>query len=61
MLDLLPPVMRPTIAPFVPLFSRRVWCHAQVLLVGAILAPGIRTVAAILRVMGLSQCRLFQR
>lgn len=61
MLDLLPPAMRPTIAPFVPLFSRRVWRHAQVLLVGAILAPGIRTVAALLRVMGLSQCRLFQR
>jgi hypothetical protein len=61
MLDLLPPAMRPTIALFVPLFSQRVWCHAQVLLVGAILAPGIRTVAAILRVMGLSRCRLFQR
>jgi hypothetical protein len=53
--------MRPVIAPFVPLFSRRVWCHAQVLLVGAILAPGIRTVAAVLRVMGLSQIRPFQR
>jgi DDE superfamily endonuclease len=61
MLDLLPPAMRPTVMPFVPLFSRRVWCYAQVLLVGAILAPGLRTVAAVLRVMGLSQCRLFQR
>lgn len=61
MLHLVPPAMRPTIAPFVPLFSRRVWCHAQVLLVGGILAPGRRTVAAVLRVMGLSQCRLFQR
>ena len=61
MLDLLPPAMHPTIAPFVPLFSRRVWCHTQVLLVGAILAPGLRTVAAILRVMGLSRCRRFQR
>ncbi len=60
MLHLLPPAMRPTIAPFVPLFSRRVWRHAQVLLVGAILAPGVRTVAASLRVMGLSQCTVFQ-
>ncbi len=60
MLHLLPPAMRPTIAPFVPLFSRRVWRHAQVLLVGAILAPGIRTVTASLRVMGLSQCKAFQ-
>ena len=61
MLDLLPPAMRPIVMPFVPLFSRRVWCYAQVLLVGAILAPGLRTVAAVLRVMGLSQCRLSQR
>lgn len=42
------------IAVFAPLFSDRVWCHAQLLLVGAILAPGKRTVTAILRVMGRS-------
>jgi DDE superfamily endonuclease len=42
------------LAPFVPLFSRRVWCHAQLLLLGAILAPGARTVTASLRVMGLA-------
>jgi hypothetical protein len=41
--------------PFVPLFSRRVWPHVQVLLAGAILAPGKRTVSAALRVMGLGQ------
>jgi len=41
-------------AVFAPLFSARVWCHAQALLVGAILAPGKRTVSAILRVMGRS-------
>src|ERR671918_2891445 len=45
---------------FAPLFSWRVWQHAQVLLVGAILAPGKRTVAAPLRVMALSQTRRFQ-
>jgi hypothetical protein len=28
------------LAPFAPLFSKRVWQHARVLLVGAILAPG---------------------
>ncbi|HLZ57559.1 MAG TPA: transposase [Ktedonosporobacter sp.] len=33
-------------------FSERVWEWAKVLLVGAILAPGERTVTAILRVMG---------
>src|SRR5215217_9527904 len=41
-------------------FSERVWEWAKVLLVGAILAPGTRTVASLLRVMGLSQERQFQ-
>ena len=40
------------VAPFAPLFSDRVWVHAQVLLLGAILTPGPRTVTAALRVMG---------
>jgi len=43
------------------LFSRRVWGHAQVLLGGAILAPGRRTVAAALRVMGLEREPRFER
>ena len=42
-------------ATFVPLFSKRLWQHAQVLLVGAILTPGARTVSSALRVMGLDQ------
>jgi DDE superfamily endonuclease len=41
-------------------FSEPIWEWAKVLLVGAILAPGIRTVTATLRVMGLSQERQFQ-
>ncbi len=41
-------------------FSERVWEWATILLVGAILAPGTRTVTACLRVMGLSQERQFQ-
>ena len=41
-------------------FSERVWEWAKVLLIGAILAPGERTVTAILRVMGLHQERQFQ-
>jgi hypothetical protein len=48
-------------APFSPLFSGRVWCHAQVLLAGAILAPARRTVAAALRTMGLAQAKRFHR
>jgi hypothetical protein len=47
------------LASFAPLFSHRVWPHAQLLLVGALLAPGARTVTAALRVMGLSGERHF--
>lgn len=43
-----------------PCFSKRVWKLAIVLLIGAILTPGKRTVTAILRIMGLSQERHFQ-
>ncbi len=43
-----------------PCFSRRVWQSALVLAVGAVLAPGKRTVTALLRIMGLSQERHFQ-
>jgi DDE superfamily endonuclease len=49
------------IVRFAPLFSKRVWEHAQVLVVGALLAPGKRTVTAVLRVMGLSQEARFQK
>jgi hypothetical protein len=48
------------ILAFAPLFSQRVFQSVQVLVVGAILAPGKRTVTAILRVMGLSQEKHFQ-
>ncbi|TDH61200.1 hypothetical protein E2C06_18360 [Dankookia rubra] len=44
---------------FAPLFQQRSWRHAQVLLVGAILAPGRRTVTSILRITGRSQERRF--
>jgi DDE superfamily endonuclease len=46
---------------FAPLCTKRVWQHVQVLLVGAILSPGQRTVTAALRVMGLAQAKLFQQ
>ena len=44
---------------FAPLFSDRVWQHAQVLLIGAILTPGKRTVSSVLCVMGLSKANHF--
>jgi hypothetical protein len=40
---------------FAPLFLQRSWRHAEVLLMGAILAPGQRTVTSILRITGLAR------
>jgi DDE superfamily endonuclease len=51
----LPTAMILVLAPFAQLFSDRVWLHAQVLVVGALLAPGNRTVSSCLRVMGLGE------
>src|SRR5947209_5493516 len=56
----LPPDMIALLLPFAPLFSQPVFLRAQVLLVGAILAPGKRTVTAALRVMGFAQESHFQ-
>jgi DDE superfamily endonuclease len=57
----LPVAIVAVLAPFVPLFSARVWAHSQVLLAGAILGPAQRTVTAALRVVGLQQTRQFHR
>ncbi len=47
------------IIAFAPLFVHRSWRHAQVLLIRALLAPGQRTVASLLRIAGLSRERHF--
>ncbi len=47
--------------PFAALFDARTWRKAQVLLVGAILAPGKRTVSSALQVLGLQEQRDFAR
>jgi len=49
------------LAPFAPLFARRVWCHALVLVAGTVLAPGRRTVCAALRAMGLHHTKHWTR
>ncbi len=56
----LPDEMIAVLQPFAPVFRKRVWERALVLVVGALLVPGQRTVAAVLRVMGLSQEGHFQ-
>jgi hypothetical protein len=45
---------------FAPLCTTRVWHHVLVLLVGAILSPGQRTITAVLRVMGVAHAKSFQ-
>ena len=45
---------------FARLFTKRIWEHAHILLIGAILTPGQRTVAAVLRMMGLDGEKHFQ-
>ncbi len=57
----LPATMIRVLAPFAPLFSERVFEHVQVLVAGAILAPGKRTVSSALRAMGLDQQKSFHR
>ena len=50
----LPDAIVAVLLPFATLFTSPTWRKAQLLLVGAILTPGHRTVAAALRVMGRS-------
>src|SRR5215212_9544027 len=59
MLDLPKPIIQ-VLRAFEPVFSERVWEWVKVLLVGAILTPGQRTVTAALRVMGLSDEAQYQ-
>ncbi len=56
----LPKAIIQVLRPFEWAFSDRTWQWAKILLVGAILTPGNRTVSAALRVMGLSGERQFQ-
>lgn len=56
----MPPEFAALMIAFQPLFSKPVFQHAQVLVTGAILAPGRRTVASALRVMGRSRLPTFQ-
>jgi hypothetical protein len=56
----LPRAIIPLLRQFELLFSEQVWEWARILLIGAILAPGKRTVTAVLRVMGLSDDAQFQ-
>src|SRR5215210_2531273 len=54
-----PEVLAAWMRPFQGYFTAAVWRHALVLVAGAVLAPGRRTVTAALRVMGLGQAAGF--
>src|SRR3954470_14255178 len=56
----LPACFAAVILTFAPVFvQQRTWRHAELLLIGAILAPGKRTVTSVLRIAGLSRERRF--
>ena len=56
----LPSRFATVILSFAPVFlQQRTWRHAEVLLLGAILAPGQRTVTSLLRIVGLTRERHF--
>jgi DDE superfamily endonuclease len=56
----LPIAFSSAIGVFALVFSRPVWQHVKVLITGAVLAPGKRTVTAILQIMGRNTVSDFQ-
>ena len=58
-MDNLPATIERVLEAFAPVCSPRIWKRAQVLLLGALLSPGRRTVTQALRVMGLAHARHF--
>jgi len=56
----LPPEYSTILSIFAPFFTKRIWSQVQVMIIGAILTPGKRTVTSVLRIMGLSGEKHFQ-
>ena len=59
--DLTPPILAGWLSAFRDCFTAPVWAHVLVLVAGAVLAPGKRTVSQALRVMGLAERPGFAR
>ncbi len=59
-MEVLPADLMTSRGVFAPLFTERVWRHIPVLLGGAILAPGKRTITSGLRVMGLGSVDIYR-
>jgi hypothetical protein len=58
---LVPPILATWLSVFRPCFTAPVWARVLVLVAGAVLAPGKRTVTQVLRVMGLADEAGFRR
>ena len=58
---LVPPILTTWLSVFRPCFTAQVWNRILVLVAGAVLAPGKRTVTQLLRVMGLTDEPSFRR
>ena len=58
---LTPPILAGWLSAFRNCLTAPVWTHVLVLVAGAVLAPGKRTVSQALRVMGLAACPGFAR
>ena len=58
---LVPPILAAWLSVFRPCFNAPVWNRILVLVAGAVLAPGKRTVTQVLRVMGLADEPSFRR
>src|SRR5664279_455190 len=56
-----PPILATWLLPFRDHFTAPVWNRVLVLVAGAVLAPGQRTVSTVLRVMGLADLPSFGR
>lgn len=56
---IVPPAIVSLMAAFRDFFTAPVWDHVLVLVTGAVLIPGRRTVSAVLRIMGLSEAADF--
>src|SRR3990167_2857329 len=57
----LPQGMASVLQHFSRLFTRPTWQHVQILLIGAVLCQGARRVSTILRAMGLSHEKRFEK
>lgn len=57
----LPSEFLSVILPYAGLFCKRVFAHVQLLTLGALLAPGKRTITALLRIVGLQHDQAFHK